>query len=186
MPNVCLLEKINMANASTDSLLNQLAAGDATAGERWLNMYGPLIYSWARQSGMEPEEVAHHLPSLAEEIVRAIQHQKEQPPSDSVPIRELIWRLLNERLAQEAAESGTTTHRVPNKAQEVWGGVVQRALCAAEAEFPAEVWEAFVRTTLEVESQEAVAQDLGWSVAKVHEARALVLQRLRFDLGGEI
>jgi len=175
-----------MANTSTDTLLHRLAAGDVIAGERWLKTYGPLIYSWARQSGMEPEDVAHRLPSIAEEIVRSLQHAKPQHPSHSEPFRDLVWRLLNDRLAKEAAEAGTTNRRVPEKAKEVWGGVVQRTLKAVESEVSADVWQAFARTTLEAESQEAVAQDLGWSVAKVHGARAKILQRLRYDLVGEL
>lgn len=184
------------------SLLKRVRSMDAAAWERLSALYGPVVYGWCRRAGLQESDAA----DSTQEVFRAVfQHIADfQGDKDGGSFRGWLWSIttnqirLHYRLAQNRAQpvgGSDGRHRlaqIPDDQlpEEVPDGelgrrrIIWRALDLVRGDFSETTWTIFERTTIEPQSYQQVAEDLGMSGNAVRQARFRVLRRLREELDG--
>ena len=76
-------------NGSTStSLVRRAQQADAVAWEKLTRLYGPVVYGWARQSGLQPDDAADVMQNVFHSLTtRLTQFQRlaAQQPAQSSP-----------------------------------------------------------------------------------------------------
>jgi RNA polymerase sigma-70 factor (ECF subfamily) len=178
------------------SLLERLRRpGEEEAWGRFVNLYTPLLFFWARRLGCQEADAADLVQDTLLLLYRKIpEFLYDRQRSFRGWLRTVLlnkWRERQRRpsLPLAAAENGLATVGVPDGAEEISEAeyrqqLVGRALRIMQAEFPASAWRACWETIVEGRPTAAVAAELGVSPAAVRVARSRVLNRLRQELQG--
>ncbi len=193
----------NSQQVSTSvSLLARVAADDAEAWARLVQLYGPVVYGWSRDAGLQPSDAADVVQDVFSALTRHVARFSYQRPADT--FRGWLWTITRNRVRdhyraqrhQARAAGGTDArHRLEQLAEQPpdalsesgvreLGGMRRRALQLVRQEFDDRTWRAFWRTAVEGDRVADVAADLGISNWAIYKARSRVLQRLRLELDG--
>jgi RNA polymerase sigma-70 factor (ECF subfamily) len=187
----------NGSGSTQTSLIRRAQQADPAAWERLTQLYGPVVYGWARRAGLQPpdaSDVMQDVFHLLASKLRAFQRRNEK---DS--FRGWLWTITRNKVRdqfrrqnrQADAIGGSTAYQnlqqladTPPEAQSNDGvaelnGIRRRALELVSGEFESRTWQAFWRATIEGDAPADIAADLGISVWAVYKARSRVLQRLR-------
>jgi RNA polymerase sigma-70 factor (ECF subfamily) len=177
------------------SLLERLCRpDDAAAWSRFVHLYTPLLYGWARRAGLSETDTADLLQDV---FVTLLQ---ELPRFDYRPGRSFRawmytlllnrWRTLQRRRSprlvpseQLDAFAGEAEPALPGEAEERCM-LVRRALALIEYDFAPATWQAFRQVVVLEHRPAEVAAELGVSLNAVYLARSRVLRRLREELAG--
>ena len=201
-----------MPNRSASSLLTSVSlivrAGksEPTAWERLCRLYGPVIFGWAKQSGMQSQDAADVMQEVFAALMKNLPKFEKRVDSDS--FRGWLWTVTRNKVrdfqrkqqnsASASARGGSTAlHRFhelaedPPSSDSVIGKqelsqLWSRALRLVENDFEPQTWQAFWRTVVGNEQPNAVAEDLGTSVWTVYKAKSRILQRIREEFNGLI
>lgn len=188
--------------STSSSLIRRVKARDAAAWERLFQLYTPLVYGWARRSGLRDSDAA----DISQEVFRAVARniddfQKDQASSS---FRAWIWaitrnqiRLYFRKKGDEPEAAGGTNAALqlqqhPSFLDEDTDPMglagrqllVQRALRLIRNDFSERNWQAFWQLAVEERSATEVAEELEMSPAAVRQAKYRVLCRLREELEG--
>lgn len=187
----------------SSTLLERVKARRPEAWSRLVDLYGPVVYRWSRQSGVGPEDAA----DLVQEVFRAVATHvadfRRARPGDSFrawlatitrnKIRDHFRRRdrprarggtdAQQQLLQVPGPSETSATSAPDGRADADGLLSRRALDLIRAEFENRTWEAFWRSAIEGHCPGHIAEDLGISVNAVYKAKSRVLRRLRRELG---
>lgn len=188
------------SSSTSPSLLERVRDFDPAAWERLTQLYGPVVYRWARQAGLQDSDAS----DLAQEVFQSVAAniEKFRRDRDSDTFRGWLWTISRNKVrdyyrgaaGRPAAMGGTAQHEqlqnLPETPPDTTSDdgrseqirVHQRALEMIEAEFPLHQWQAFLRTTVAGDSPADVAEDLEMSVCSVYQAKSRVLSRLRQEL----
>jgi RNA polymerase sigma-70 factor (ECF subfamily) len=171
-------------------------AGDREAWARFVEVYAPLVYGFARRHGLQDADAA----DLTQEVLRAVAAAAGRLDYD--PRRGAIrgWlftivrrKLLNFRAARRHAP-GTGAQdlldQLPAHKDEqaaLWDQEYDQRLFAWAADqvrggFQEATWQAFWQTAVEGKSPRKAAAALGLSVGAVYIARSRVLARLKAQI----
>ncbi len=188
------------ADSVSSTLLKLLKTDDPNAWRRLLRLFGPVVYGWCRQTGLQ----SHDASDVGQEVFRAVaagisRFQRERK-GDS--FRGWLWTITRSKIqdhwrrrqSRPEARGGSSAReqmeRIPapdwhESADSTDGGasVSRRALEFLRAEFGERTWRAFWRTTVGRQRPEEVAAALGTTVNAVYLARSRVLRRLREEFG---
>lgn len=193
----------NSSGCSTSpSLLLRACGGESLAWQRMVQIYGPLVYNWARRTGLQPQDAA----DVAQETFAAVSTRLSRfdPQQAGATFRGWLWTItrnkaadfVRARDAQPRARGGSDPAREfaglfsPSGSTNNNSGdadqreVVRRALAILRNHFEKTTWQAFWRTVIDDCRPEDVAEELGVSKWTIYKARSRVLQRLRGELGG--
>ena len=183
------------------SLLVRLRdAGDAAAWMEFIDLYGALVYNYARKQGLQDADAA----DLGQEVLRAVAASVGRLEYD--PRRGLFrnWlftvvrrKLSNWRAAQRRGPCSSGEPATRQVLEQIQAPPADEA--AWEAEWEERVfawacgqvrkavtdstWKAFWRTAMEGHSTQSVAADLGLTASAVYVARHRVLARLKELVG---
>jgi RNA polymerase sigma-70 factor (ECF subfamily) len=174
--------------------LRQPAQQDAWT--RFVDLYTPLIYYWARRAGLAPEEAADLVQDVLTVLVQKLPtfqydpHQSFRGWLRTVTLNK--WRENRRRRGVALAEAGETALagvECPLAEDAFWQveyqqQLVGRALKLMQAEFQENTWKACWECVVEGKPAADVARELGLSVASVYAAKSRVLRRLREELAG--
>lgn len=181
------------------SLLDRARERDEEAWQRLVALYGPLVGSWCRRSGLSAEDtndlvqdvfasVAGHLATFRRDgangtfrgWLRVITRNK---------IRDHIRRNVDQ---PDAAGGSTARLQLEQVAQidddeeqdrrEV-ASVYARGLDLIRSEFETKTWSAFWQLAVEGQSASDAAESLQMSIGAIRQAKYKVLRRLRMELG---
>jgi RNA polymerase sigma factor (sigma-70 family) len=169
---------------------------DRTAWTRFVEIYGPAIYSYARGQGLQDADAV----DLCQDVLSAVAgaaHRLEYDPARGT-FRSWLFtvvrrKLSNWRRAQRSrpcASGDTATHQFldqvpePEPLQSDWDNEWEERLyawaCAQVRQQVTEAtWEAFWRTAIEGQPGKQVAAELDLSLAAVYHARSRVTARLK-------
>lgn len=179
-------------------LINRVRAHDPTAWERFVRVYSPLVYGWAKRSGLQNQDAADVMQEVFHAVARGVVRFVAEPGGS---FRGWLWTITRNKVRDHArargveAVGGSDMQRrlgaVPEVEPEEWsaGGdcgraaLVGRAAELVRADFQPHTWQAFWRATVENHAARDIAADLGMTVDAVYQAKARVLQRLREELG---
>lgn len=191
----------SISPSSTDSsLLRRVQSEDAVAWSQFVDLYGPLIYFWAKRVGLDSHDAADILQDTLGATARSICDFRQQKSHGS--LRGWLWTItrnkLNDhfrRLSAARAVGGSDMARAilqlpeqlpddeqDNSAQQQMWTLLQRAVAQVQAEFEARTWQAFWRVVVDHCTTADVAAELGLSANSVRQAKSRVLRRLREQL----
>ena len=169
---------------------------DEAAWGEFVDLYGPVVYGFARKQGLQDADAA----DLGQEVLRAVAGAITRLDYDPRRGSFRNWlftvvrsKLSNWRRAQRhrPQDPGATAAEVlleqcpaPERQEAEWEAEwEQRVFAWACAEVRRHVtdttWQAFWRTAIEDQPGKQVADDLGLSVAAVYLAHGRVLARLK-------
>jgi len=179
------------------TLLERLrGAGDEAAWRRFVHLYTPLLYYWARCRG----ETEHDAADLVQEVyVTLLQtlptFQYDRDGKFRSWLRTVMLNKLRDRKRREAraeiavaqASQMRPEASKPDAADDVWEAeylqrLTNRALRLMQTDFAPATWQACWETVVQGRSPAEVARQLGISENAVYLAKCRVLRRLRQEL----
>lgn len=177
---------------------------DATGAWRELvELYAPLVKSWAARSGLDDAAAE----DIVQEVFLAVHRSIRQfdPNVDGATFQGWLWRITRNLVLQWfrkpplVGRGGSTAlamvAALPEQANETSSqldppssagdttALLNRAMRQIESKVEPNTWQAFLRTTVHGQCISDVAVDLGMSRAAVRKAKSRTLQRLRKQLG---
>lgn len=183
-------------NTTSVSLLGRLRQpGDQEAWRRFVHLYSPLLYYWARSVQLPVADAA----DLVQEVLLVIVEKMPEfayDPSQSFRgwLRTVTLNKWQERCrryavappAHDAELSGLTdghgTDVFAESEYRQW--LVRQALEIMQSEFEPSTWKACWESVVSGRRAAEVAAELNVSVEVVYEAKSRVLRRLREELEG--
>jgi RNA polymerase sigma-70 factor (ECF subfamily) len=183
-------------HTTSSTLLEKLRCPtDQQAWVRFVELYTPLLYSWACRVRLPSHDAA----DLVQEVLTALVRKLPEFRYDSGKsfrgwLRTLThnkWREVRRRQAvvEEADEAGLDNLPAPDsdevfEEQEYRRHLVSRALKLMQAEFQPGVWRACWECVVSGKPAAQVAAELGSTRDAVYAAKSRVLRRLREELRG--
>lgn len=179
------------------SLLERLREpAQQEAWGRFVDLYTPLIYYWARRVGSAPEEAADLVQDVLTLLVQKLPEFRYDPEKSFRGwLRTLTlnkWRENRRRRGvalNQTADSDLAGVVSPGADDAFWQveyrqHLVNRALKLMQAEFHDSTWKACWECVVAGKPATEVARELGLSAAAVYAAKSRVLRRLREELAG--
>jgi RNA polymerase sigma-70 factor (ECF subfamily) len=166
---------------------------DAEAWDWFVRLYTPLLYSWARRSGLQECDAADLVQEVLALLVRKLpEFRYDQDGSFRGWLRTVLRNKHRELLRRRhpSTASSDSLAELPDPAGDPFSEddyrheLIRRALALLRPEFEPATWEAFQQTVALGRPTAEVAAELGLSVNAVRIARFRVLRRLRMQLDG--
>lgn len=182
-------------------MLDRVRADDQDAWKRFVRLYSPLVYSWAKRCGLSNQDAADTMQEVFLAVARRI---GEFRPKQTGGFRGWLWVITRNKVrdhfrAAEVHPVGGTDmqHRlqeVPDDEPASWSesgecsriNLVRHAAQLVRDDFEPHTWQAFWRLTVENHTARDIGAELGMSLDAVYQAKARVLRRLKEELGDEI
>lgn len=184
-------------NTTPVSLLEQLRRPtDEEAWARFVALYTPLLFYWARRVGLQEPDAADLVQDVFTQLVRKLpefaydRHKSFRSWLRTVTLNR--WRTMQRRRAPQSLEGNPEALAAlsgPDTAAQLWEAeyaqhLAARALAVMRERFEPATWQAFWACVAESRPAAEVAAQLGISVGAVYVARSRVLARLRQELDG--
>jgi RNA polymerase sigma-70 factor (ECF subfamily) len=178
------------------SLLKRLRnPGEAAAWERFVDLYTPLLFGWARSVGLQEQDAADLVQDVFATLVQKMPHfVYDQSKSFRAWLRSVTlnrWRDNRERRGlrplngnAEALEDVAAPDEGPFWEAEYRQHLVGRALDVMRAEFEPTTWKACWGFVVQGRPAADVATELGLTENAVYISKLRVLRRLRLELQG--
>lgn len=182
------------------SLLLQLRDGNNRgAWQEFMQLYGPVVYSFARKRGLQDADAA----DLMQDVMRSVSSAIGRLDYDRTQgtfrgwlftiTRNKIFNFLSARRIRPQGSGDTTTNQLLNAQSDgsdnadVWELEYQRRLASlamdrVKHEFQENTWRAFWLTAVDGVAAAEVAQQVGISPGAVYVAKSRVLARLREEV----
>ena len=179
---------------TSSSLLQLAKANDSEAWERILFLYSPLVYKWARRTGLSEADA----PDVCQDVFKAVYSKLHEfqkvKPQDS--FRSWLFTITRNRVYDYLRKDG---HRpkalggsdamelvlnVPAPDDDIECDeserkfLLRRALEMVRTDFEPRTWDAFWKVTIEEAAAVDVAASLGITTNAVYLAKSRVLKRL--------
>jgi RNA polymerase sigma factor (sigma-70 family) len=183
------------------SLLARLGdSEDRLAWQQFVELYGSLVYGFARQRGLQDADAADLTQDVLLAIAQTAGRWHYDPQRGSFRrwlygiTRNKIAQFLTSRCSQPLGSGDSTTQqRLAEEpepepdAEATWEREYQQhlfrlAAARIQKHFSSTTWKAFWRTAVEGARGAAVAAELGLSVGAVYVARSRVLARLTEEI----
>jgi RNA polymerase sigma-70 factor (ECF subfamily) len=190
------------SSATSPSLLARVQADDATAWDRLVALYAPLVLHWCRRCDLQETDAADVFQEVFQAVATHISRFRKEKVGDTFRgwLRTITRHKVHDhfrRLGREpGGVGGTDAQRrlaqlpaAPTPEEDSAADaqaerdLFHRGLDLIRAEFAERTWQAFWRTAVDGQSAGDVAAELGMSPGAVRVAKCRVLQRLREELG---
>lgn len=191
------LLRANCLDSTSVNLLERLKQADTgTAWVRFVELYVPLIFYWARQHGLNAEDAADLVQDVLVTLVTKLPSFEYNPDMrfrgwlQTITLnRARDWE--RRRKLRPTTSQSSFMERLPQAESsdlfdesEYQAFLVQRARTLIMSEFEPVTWEACWRYVTDGSSAEEIARELGISANAVRIAKCRVLRRLRQELAG--
>lgn len=180
------------------SLLNRLRLDpDASAWQRLVDLYTPLIRNWLRRHTLQHQDVDDLVQDVLAVVVRKIPEFKKEPRvgafrrwlrTITVNCLRDFWRANRFKpIATGESDFGQVLDQLEDPESglsQIWDRehdehVTRRLLEMIKPRFEAKTWQAFQRVALEGAAVDAVVEELGITANAVFIAKSRVLKLLR-------
>ncbi|MCD0459243.1 sigma-70 family RNA polymerase sigma factor [Roseiconus lacunae] len=198
MPETSFLEE----PSTSRSMLARAQNGDTESWQQLAQVYGPIIYAWARRSGCQAADAADVMQETLSAVASALQRFDHQ--RDGATFRGWLWTITRNKirdhlrlLQHEEAAGGTAANLAmrqvpeaeplsepPTDAASDAQAARTRMLELLRTRFDHRTWTMFWETTIIGRDVHDVADQMGVSKWAVYKSRARVLQRLKDELHG--
>jgi RNA polymerase sigma-70 factor, ECF subfamily len=175
------------------SLLQSL--GSSPTPEAWrhfIRLYTPLLYYWARNRGLQEDDVADLVQDVLVVLVQQLPEFQYQPGKSFRGWMRMVllnkWRNRQAAAAPASLDSADEPEAPDGAAlfeeEEYRRYVVLRALRIMQTDFEPTTWKACWENVVCERPAAEVAAELGITVNAVYLAKSRVLGQLRRDLAG--
>jgi RNA polymerase sigma factor (sigma-70 family) len=172
-------------------------ARDTEAWQRFVKLYAPLVYGFARKRGLQDCDAADLTQDVLRSVAAAAGRFNYDPKRGTfhgwlftvVHNKLLDFRARQARLSQGSGDTRSQSRleeqAAPNPQdtafwnQEYERQLLARALELIRGDFQELTWKAFCETALQGKKPRETAQTLGMSVASVYMAKSRVLAQLK-------
>lgn len=184
------------------SLLVRLRdSGDELAWSHFVGLYGPLVYSWLRQRGLQDADVADLTQDVLRQVAVSVRTFEYSPQRGAFRgwlytvvrnrLRTFCDRELKKDVGRWRGEGGTGAFEKLSaviddtvETADEWDRAFERQLMSHAVEvirpdFAETTWRAFWLTAVEGRRGIEAADELGMTPAAVYLARSRVLQKLK-------
>jgi len=184
-------------NSTSESLLIRLkSAEDYQAWSRFVELYTPLLFFWARKTGLQSQDSS----DLVQDVLSVV-HRKmpdfQYEPSKSFRgwLRTITLNKHREHHRKKSLEYVDATqsalNNIPDQvdASSVWDlnyqqALVSRAMELLSSEFQPNTWNALREYVFSGRPAPEVAAETGLSVWTIYAAKSRLMGRLREELDG--
>jgi RNA polymerase sigma-70 factor, ECF subfamily len=178
------------------TLLDRLRGAHNEAAWDWfVDLYTPLLFSWARRCGETEADAADLVQEVFVTLVQTLPtFEYDRTGNFRGWLRTLLTNKLRDRIRrrvrlEKALEQRPVEVELPDIAAVFWEAEYQQelarqALRLMQTEFAPATWKACWDTVVEGRSADEVARELGISENAVYIAKCRVLRRLRQELTG--
>jgi len=186
---------------TSTSLIEGVRAMDGAAWQRFVDLYGPLIYYWCRQSGISDEDshdVVQQVFSKALSGIGGFRLDRE-----GSTFRGWLWTItrntlndfVRKRQNRGRGEGGTEAQQraqqIPDLCEDPTtitspsgpSDLVRRAFDLIRGDFGATALKVFQLVVFEGYSSREAGRQVGMSADAVRQAKSRILRRLREELG---
>ncbi len=192
------------SSGGTDlSLLERVKDRDPEAWRQFVQLYGPMIFAWARRFGMPEHDAADVTQETMLAVSRAI--GGFQRTTDGATLRGWLWTIARNKardvhrrrrnieqttdgspddLGQLAMPERKPDDSDPAESRELLL-LLHRGLAQVQGSVEQRTWQAFWLTVVDARDTDEVAESLGMTSNHVRQCRSRVLRRLR-DLLGDV
>lgn len=186
--------------STSSSLIHRVKDGDSDAWRRLVKLYGPAVYVWCRQSGLNTHDAADVVQDTFLAVAGHLARFRRERPEDSFrgwlftitrnKVRDHYRRLNESVQAQGGTAAEKMLAQIPellsgdSQLQPTGGFIERRALELIQAEFEQRTWQAFWQTAVDGRGATEVAAELTMTKHAVRQAKYRVLRRLRQELDG--
>lgn len=169
---------------------------DEKAWTRFVRLYTPLLFFWARRAGETEHDAADLVQEVFASLVQTLSTFEYDPASGKFRswLRTLMLNKLRDRQRRDVRRNKAVAQlpretELPDGAEAFWEKEYQkeltrRALRLMQTEFALNTWKACWETVVQGRPSDEVARELGLSENAVYIARCRVLRRLRQELSG--
>ena len=185
-----------MTEKTRASLIYRIRDGaDSDAWAQFVDLYGPLIYRYARRKGLQDSDSADLSQSVLHEVAQSIDRFDYDPSLGR--FRNWLFVIARHKLSRhyraaekhpEATGDTATLDLLRETAgqdeSDEWEEEYRRHLVAwasdqIRSEFNEKTWTAFCRTAIDGEKPADVARDLQMKTGSVYMAKNRILKKLR-------
>lgn len=185
------------AESMSSSLLGRIQAYDPAGWRRFVQLYGPLVFHWCSQAGLQEADAADVVQEVFRAVAAAIDRYQRQASGSfrgwlRVVTRSKLADFFRQQQKQPESVGGSEYYSLlaslaepdvdqpapPDELSED-ALLVRRALELVREDVEPRTWQAFWRTVIESETTAEVAESLGMSATAVRIAKSRVLRRLR-------
>lgn len=190
-----------VSGSISSTLLHQVQCRRPDAWARLVHLYGPLVYRWCRQSGLQPADSSDVVQEVFRALAAGVADFRRSGQGDS--FRGWLWTItrnkirdhfragvnrpetvggteLQQQLAQLPQSEPSSSDGSGDEPAEV--ALVHRAMEAVRGEFEDSTWQCFWRMTVDGHTSAEIAAELGMARSAVRQAKYRVLRRLREEL----
>lgn len=191
------------SQSTSTSLIQRVKSRDPAAWQRLVTLYGPMVYDWSRQTGLQSSDAADVVQDVFQSVSSGLANFQHGGAGHT--FRGWLWTITRNKICDHQrrrakgpdAVGGTDAYArlqgLPEELSESSAGplglgnrgLVQRALEMVRAEFEERTWQAFWNVTIDEQRPADVAAELGMGVGAVYMAKSRVLRRLREELAEE-
>lgn len=188
------------SSSTSESLINRVRSLDPDAWRRLSELYGPVVYDWARQKGLQADDASDIVQEVFRTVADRIATFRRDRPGDS--FRGWLWGITRNKLkehyrrsAQNPAGAGGAealeelqlwadagTDEPDERQSGSRSDIMRRTLEYLRNEFEETTCQCFLRMVVHREPAREIANDLGMSAESVRRAKFRVLRRLRQEL----
>jgi RNA polymerase sigma-70 factor, ECF subfamily len=189
--------------STSSSLLERAVNHAPDAWERLVTLYGPMVYGWARQTGLQPDDAADITQEVFGSLVTSLSRFRSD--GDNPTFRGWLWTVTRNKVRDALRKQDGRPHavggtdaqermlQVPDMvadgSSEITRGpansLLTQVLERIRPDFEQATWQAFWNVVVLGGQPTDVAARLGISVNAVYIARSRVLRRLRDSLNPE-
>jgi RNA polymerase sigma-70 factor (ECF subfamily) len=175
------------------SLLERLRRPvSAEAWARFVDLYTPLLYYWARRAGLQEADAADLVQDVLVVLFQKLpEFTYDRGRSFRSWLRTVTLNKWRERRRRQVPVTGATMADVPGEdaldardEQEYCRHLVRQTLENLRPEFPATTWTAFQEYVIAGRPAAEVAQGMGVRLGTIYAAKSRVLARVRRELEG--
>ena len=188
------------APSTSSSLLERVKLHDADSWRRLSDLYGPVVYRWARRTDLQPSDAADVVQEVFAAVLTGVGGFRRGPQGG---FRGWLWTITRNKIrdhfrdvtargelpggVEHAGRAPQVSESPPEERGPSSGSdreLLHRALRLVEGDFQRATWQAFWRTSVEGRPPADVAEELGLTLAAVYAAKSRVIRRLREELAG--
>lgn len=192
--------KVDDSPLTRASLLVQIRDGsNAAAWQEFINLYGPVVYGFARKRGLQDADAADVMQDVLRSVSGAIARLDYDRGQGTFRgwlftiTRNKVFNFLSARRNRPQGSGDSTTNRMldshpdQNDGSDVWETEYQRRLTAlamdrVKGEFQESTWRAFWLTAVEGVAAAEVTRQVGLSPGAIYVAKSRVLARLKNEV----
>jgi len=188
---------VRPSEATHRSLIERLKSADSEGWDRLVTLYRPLIWHWARQEGIPPQDFEDIRQDVFRVVVERIGTFElgERFGSFRAWLKGITHNICRERARRNAGPRGVGGTEAAIRLNEaadpandddppdLVAGLIRQATALVRGEFSDLHWAVFERLVFQFRSTAEVAAELGQTEVNVRAIKSRIYRRLREELG---